>query len=196
MGLKDCCRGIAPLATAKKMVFNWGSNTTHISNVVKTPDLRIDVHRDFENPGMAIAYLQVNKDAKDPGAKVFLRKGNTGSGHKTTHKVLAAIRFSQVDFNETTLQAQLTEAYKYTNTVADLPDHDNAGEGSSSQAAASSAGSEEWYYLKEEGLSYRIVNGNTEFRVNPPVKVNSDWIWSSTYTRYFIKKADGSVEWQ
>jgi len=178
------------------MVFNWGSNTTHISNVVKTQDVRIDVHRDYENAGMAVAYLQVNKDAKDPGAKEFLRNGNKGSGHKTTHKVLAAIRFSQVDFNEMALQAQLREAYKYPNPVPNPPDHDNAGEGSSSQAAASSAGSEEWYYLKEEGLSYRAVNGHTEFCVNPPVNVDSDYIWSPTYKRYFIKKVDGSVEWQ
>jgi hypothetical protein len=129
MALKDCYKGIAPLATAKKMVFNWGANITHISSVVKTPDVRIDIHRDSKNPGMAIAYLQVNKTAKDPGAKEFLRQGNSTSGYKITHKFLAAIRFSQVEFNETVLQAQLKEAHKYPNTVVELPGQDNAKEG-------------------------------------------------------------------
>ena len=139
MGLKGCCKGIAPLATAKKMVFNWGANTTHISNVVKTPDVRIDVHRNFESPSMAIGYLQVNKNAKDPGAKEFLREATQAVATKQPIKSLPRFDFPQVNFNEMALQVQLSVAYKYTNAVADLPDSDSAGEGLSSQAATSSA---------------------------------------------------------
>lgn len=72
---------------------------------MKTPNVRTDVHRGFENPGMAIAYLQVNKNIKDSDAKEFLRESDTGSGHKTAQEVLAEIRYSRVNFNEKELQA-------------------------------------------------------------------------------------------
>ena len=76
-------------ATVQKMCFEWGLTTTHISNVLNTVDLRVDVHKDISNPGWAIANIQVNKGAKDPAAKDLLKKGNTGA-HKTTHKMLQA----------------------------------------------------------------------------------------------------------
>jgi hypothetical protein len=115
MGLKDQCKSLSKLVNANKLVFEWGETTTSKSNVLKTTELRVDVHRDFSRPGYAIAKIQVNKGAKDPGAKDFLRKGNKGS-HKTTHKNLAEIRFSQVEFNEEDFKRQIADAWKFART--------------------------------------------------------------------------------
>jgi hypothetical protein len=82
----------------KNPVFEWGESSTSRSNIIKTDDLRCDIHKDLSYPGYAIAKIQVNKGAKDAGAKDFLKKRNKGS-HKKTHKKLAEIRFPQSDFS-------------------------------------------------------------------------------------------------
>jgi hypothetical protein len=56
MGLKDCFKALSKLVTPK-LVFEWGESFTSSSNVIKTEDLRCDVHRDFNNPGYTIAKI-------------------------------------------------------------------------------------------------------------------------------------------
>ncbi|KAH8589642.1 hypothetical protein B0O99DRAFT_599773 [Bisporella sp. PMI_857] len=82
-GLKKCSKAPSKLVTSAKLVFKWSESCTCKNNVIKTKDLRCDIHRDISRPGWAIAKIQVNQYAKDPGARTFLRKGNKGSGHKT-----------------------------------------------------------------------------------------------------------------
>jgi hypothetical protein len=154
MGLKDCSKTLSKLVTPKKLVFEWGENSTSRSNVIKTDDLRCDVHRNLSYPGWAVAKIQVNKEAKDPGAKEFLRKGNKGSAHKTTHKNLAEITYSQIDFDEAKVRRQIADAWK-----AAAADDDNVGEGSSSQGGAGGSGSaagasssSEWVWWNDEGI--------------------------------------------
>ncbi|TAQ86823.1 hypothetical protein B7494_g4844 [Chlorociboria aeruginascens] len=113
MGLKDCCKALSKLVTRKKLVFGWHENCTYRSNVIKTGDLRCGVHRNISYPGWAIAKIQVNKEAKDPGAKEFSRKGNKGSTHKTTHKNLAKISYSQIDFDEAEVRRQIADAWRF-----------------------------------------------------------------------------------
>ena len=66
---KKIFKQLSKQATASKMCFEWGPSTTHISNVLNTVDLRVDVHKDISNPGWAIANIQVNKGAKNPAGK-------------------------------------------------------------------------------------------------------------------------------
>ncbi|XMA19915.1 hypothetical protein WAI453_012706 [Rhynchosporium graminicola] len=85
---------IARQATVAKMCFEWGSVQTHKSNVLKTEDL---------------PNVQANKGAKDPAIKELLRKGNTGA-HKTTHKNIASIRYSQTYYDNDALQRAIEAA--------------------------------------------------------------------------------------
>jgi hypothetical protein len=188
MGLKDCSKSLSKLATSAKLVFEWGEGSTSKSNVIKTQDLRCDVHRNLSHPGLAVARIQVNKDAKDPGAKEFLRKGNKGSGHKTTHKNLAEIPFSQTNFDETEFQKQIADAWR-----ASGANDDNVGEGSGSGSGGSS--SSEWIWWNDEGIWHRQINGVDEW-LAPESDADSDWIYSTRQRKYFIKYANGAVVWQ
>ena len=197
MGLKDCSKSLSTLATSAKLVFEWGESSTSKSNVIKTQDLRCDVHRNLSHPGWAIARIQVNKDAKDPGAKEFLRKGNKGSGHKTTHKNLAEIPFSQTNFDETEFQKKIADAWRGSGA-----DDDNAGEGSSSQGGVAGSGygavsssSSEWVWWNDEGIWYRQINGVDEWSA-PASGADSDWIYSTRMRKYFVRYSNGSVVWQ
>jgi hypothetical protein len=83
MVLKDCSKKLSKLITSEKLVFERSEGWTHISNVIKTDDLRCDIHRDLSYPGWAVAKIQVNKRAKE-----FLKKGNKGA-----HKAHGGIGF-------------------------------------------------------------------------------------------------------
>ena len=67
----------------KDLVFPEGATS---KTVLKTDDLRFDVHLDSQNPGMATGVVQANSRPKALAVKEFL-KGTTG-GHKGTHQVI------------------------------------------------------------------------------------------------------------
>lgn len=191
MGLKDCSKALSKLTTAQKFVFEWGESSTSRSNVIKTTDLRCDIHRNLSYPGWAVARIQVNKGAKDHGAKEFLKKGNKGA-HKTTHKNLAEITFSQSDFDEASMIRQIADSWK----TAD--GDDGVAEGSSSQGAGGSAsgtGGSEWVWWTDEGIWHRQINGVDEWSA-PPSDTDSDWIYSTRQRKHFIKYSNGAVVWQ
>jgi len=55
----------------------WGSNTKN--NVIKTDDLRVDLHKDSSDENKAVAKLQANTQAKDQGVKDYIKsRGNQG----------------------------------------------------------------------------------------------------------------------
>ena len=80
----------------KNLVF---ADSATSKTVVKTKDLRFDVHRDSKDPNKATGIIQANSQAEDKTVKRFI-KGRTG-GHKGTHQVIGEkIRFGLGgDFN-------------------------------------------------------------------------------------------------
>lgn len=61
--------------------------------VIKTKDLRLDVHKNTKDPSMATGIVQANTEATDKTVKDFIKKKNKGP-HKGTHKVIGEkIRF-------------------------------------------------------------------------------------------------------
>ena len=148
------------------MVFQWGESSTSRSNIVRTADLRIDVHKDFSNPGYAVAKLQVNKEAKDPAAKEFLKKGNKGA-HKTTHKNLAEIRYSQVNFDEGEFARQIAEAWMYPTAE---PSQGETVESSGSGYGPSGSGSYDGHAAGEQAAA-----GQPAWQWDSDQKTNRYW---------------------
>jgi hypothetical protein len=157
---------------------------------VKTRDLRLDVHKNTQDPNMATGIIQANSEAKDKTVKAFI-KGMTGS-HRGTHQVIGQkIRFGLgYNFNVNEVAA-----------AVENPDSD-PWEGSSSQggAGASESGvggssSSEWVWWDDEGIWHRQINGVDEWSA-PESDADSDWIYSIRQRKYFIKYANGAVLWQ
>jgi hypothetical protein len=117
-----------------------------------------------------------------------LRKGNKGSGHKTTHKNIAEISFSQTNFDETEFQKKIAEAWR-----ASGADDDNVGEGSGSGAEGSSSSG--WVWWDDEGIWHRQITGVDEWLASAS-DADSDWIYSTRQRKYFVKYANGAVVWQ
>ncbi|KAK2812445.1 hypothetical protein FQN50_001446 [Emmonsiellopsis sp. PD_5] len=69
------------------------------SNVIKTKNLRVDVHQNSKNPNLAVAKIQANAQADDNAVKTFIRSGNKGVGHKGTHKNIIEIPFDRTSFD-------------------------------------------------------------------------------------------------
>jgi hypothetical protein len=67
----------------KNLTFPDGATS---KTIVKTTDLRFDVHRNSKDPTMATGVIQANSQATDRTVKDFL-KGRTG-GHAGTHQVI------------------------------------------------------------------------------------------------------------
>lgn len=68
------------------------ADATTSKTAVKTKDLRLDVHRNTQDPTMVTGIIQANSQAEDNTVKSFI-KGKTG-GHKGTHQVIGEkIRF-------------------------------------------------------------------------------------------------------
>ena len=140
------------------MCFEWGPTTTHISNVLSTEDLRVDVHKDISNPGWAIANVQVNNGAKDPAAKALLKQGNTGP-HKTTHKNVASIRYSQTNYDNDAFQHALEKAKQADGTTITVETKtktkksSGSGHGMSGESSKSSGqGTGEWEYDHDQKM--------------------------------------------
>ena len=129
MGMKDALKTLSGKINSKaigKLTAEFPDNVTTKDNVIKTDDLRIDLHKNVQYPDWAIARIQANTKAKDPGVKDFIKKGNKGSGsHSGTHKNIAEIQFDRTNLDAEAFKAQVMEAYRATQV-----DDDN-GEGSS-----------------------------------------------------------------
>ena len=111
-------------------------------------DLRVDVHKDISNPGWAIANIQVNKGAKDPAAKELLKKGNTGA-HKTTHKNVASIRYSQTNYDNVAFQQAIEKAKQANGGMIEIETGEASGSGYASYGESSMTSRQEvgkWEY--------------------------------------------------
>jgi hypothetical protein len=74
-----------------------------------------------------------------------------------------------------------------------------SGEDSSSQGGTGSgtggSSSSGWDWWKDEGIWHRQINGVDQWRA-PESTTDSDWIYSTKQRKYFIKYANGAVQWQ
>lgn len=90
MGMKNALKSLSSRIDAKsvaKLTAEFPDNVTTKDNVIKTDDLRIDLHKNISFPDWVTAKVQANTKAKDSGVKDFIKKGNKSSGlHSGTHK--------------------------------------------------------------------------------------------------------------
>ncbi|KAM5469307.1 hypothetical protein MauCBS54593_004664, partial [Microsporum audouinii] len=121
--LKSLAEGVTPKAIAK-LTAEFPGNVTTKNNVVKTVNLRIDLHKHMTQPDWATAKVQANTQATDQGVKEFIKKGNKGS-HSGTHKTIIEIPFNRRNFDENNFKSTIEQAYKACNA-----DDDNGEESS------------------------------------------------------------------
>lgn len=86
-------------------------NVTTKNNVIKTADLRVDLHKDPINEGKAVAKVQANTGADDQGVKDYIRSGNKGP-HKGTHKTIATIPIDRQNFDAEDFARKIIDAAK------------------------------------------------------------------------------------
>ena len=86
---------------ADKLVKPLPDNVTSKSNVVKTTNLRIDIHQSSTDPDKAVARIQANAEATDKTVQNYIKSGNKGGpgSHKGTHKNITEIQFKRADFD-------------------------------------------------------------------------------------------------
>jgi len=91
--MPDICKA-AFGALAKKVRENPGllrdlsfPDASTSKTVIKTQDLRLDVHKDTQDSTKATGIIQANTEATDKSVKEFARKNKTG-GHRGTHQVI------------------------------------------------------------------------------------------------------------
>jgi hypothetical protein len=83
-----------------KLIRPLPDNVTSKSNVVKTINLRIDIHQSSTDPNIAVARIQANNGATDKTVQNYIKSGNKGSGgHKGTHKNITEIQINRLAFN-------------------------------------------------------------------------------------------------
>ncbi|OJD19319.1 hypothetical protein AJ78_00678 [Emergomyces pasteurianus Ep9510] len=83
-----------------KLLETLPDNVQAKSNVIKTKNLRVDVHQNSKNPNLAVAKIQANAQAEDKAVKNFINSGNKGDGgHKGTHKNIIEIPFDRTSFD-------------------------------------------------------------------------------------------------
>ncbi|OJD21450.1 hypothetical protein ACJ73_07206 [Blastomyces percursus] len=81
------------------------------SNVIKTKNLRVDVHHNSKNPNLAVAKIQANAQADDSAVKTFINSGNRGDGHKGTHKNIIEIPFDRTSFDVEDFAGKIEKAH-------------------------------------------------------------------------------------
>lgn len=86
---------------------------TSNNNVIKTDDLRMDLHKDSSDENKTVAKVQANTQAKDQGVKDYIKSGNKGSGnHKGTHKVITTIPIDRQNFDAADFAQKIIDGAK------------------------------------------------------------------------------------
>lgn len=121
MGLKNSLKLLGEGLNSKtlaKLTAEFPENVSAISNVIKTEDLRIDLHKHITRPDWVTAKVQANTNAKDKGVQNFIRKVNKGP-HAGTHKNIAEIAFDRTKFDKEVFKNQLEQVYKTSHEEED-----------------------------------------------------------------------------
>lgn len=89
---------ILSLARTKvdKLTSPFPDNVTS-QTVLKTKDVRIDVHKDLRNPDERVARIQANTEAQSSSVKKWIRDAKQ-KGHAGTHKNISEVRYNVKDF--------------------------------------------------------------------------------------------------
>ncbi len=127
------------------------ANATTSVTAVKTQDLRLDVHKNTQDPNMATGIIQANSEAKNKAVKGFI-KGSTG-GHKGTHQIIGEkIKFSLgSSFNVEAVASAIEEGGE----AATGP---GSATGSGTPGPSSQPG---WTWSAEHGRYYRMTRDGT-----------------------------------
>ena len=113
MGMKKALETLAKQVPnkTKALTSGFSDSVTTRNNVIRTQDLRVDLHKDPKNDKQAIAKVQANTQAMDQGVRDYINSGNKGSGsHGGTHKVIATIKIDQANFNAADLEQKIRDA--------------------------------------------------------------------------------------
>lgn len=65
--------------------------------VLKTKDVRIDLHKDLRNPDERVARIQANTEAQSSSVKKWIRNAKQ-KGHAGTHKNISEVRYNVKNF--------------------------------------------------------------------------------------------------
>jgi hypothetical protein len=97
---------------AEKLVKPLPDNVTSKSNVVKTINLRIDVHQSSTDPNKAVAKVQANAEATDKTVQNYINSGSKGGSgsHRGTHKNIVEIQFDREAFDVEDFARQIEDA--------------------------------------------------------------------------------------
>jgi hypothetical protein len=109
---KTVLKELADIArsSADKLTKTLPDGATSKSNIIKTTNLRVDVHQDSKDVNKALARVQANAGATDSTVKDYIKSGNKGSGgHKGTHKVIAEIPFDRTAFDAEDFASKIEE---------------------------------------------------------------------------------------
>lgn len=82
---------------AEKLTTPFPDNLTS-QTVLKTKDVRIDIHKDFRNTEERVARIQANTEAQSSSVKEWIRKAKQ-KGHSGTHKNISEVRYNVKDFD-------------------------------------------------------------------------------------------------
>ena len=66
--------------------------------VLKTKDVRIDLHKDLRKPEEMVARVQANTEAQSSSVKKWVREAKQ-KGHSGTHKRISEVRYNIQDFD-------------------------------------------------------------------------------------------------
>ncbi|KAK5075731.1 hypothetical protein LTR70_010041 [Exophiala xenobiotica] len=66
--------------------------------VLKTKDVRIDIHKDLRNAEERVARIQANTEAQSSSVKKWVREAKP-KGHSGTHKNIPEVRYNVKDFD-------------------------------------------------------------------------------------------------
>ena len=113
MGWRTVLKELADIARANtdKLTKKLPDGATSKSNVIKTTNLRVDVHQYSKDANKALAKVQANAGATDASVKDYIKSGNKGSGsHKGTHKVITEIAFDRTAFDAEDFAKKIEEA--------------------------------------------------------------------------------------
>jgi hypothetical protein len=66
--------------------------------VLKTEDVRIDLHKNLSNPQEVTARIQANTGAKTSSVQKWIREAKQ-KGHSGTHKNISEVKYDQTKFN-------------------------------------------------------------------------------------------------
>lgn len=74
--------------------------------VLKTKDVRLDLHKDLRKPDEVVARVQANTEAQSSSVKKWIREAKQ-KGHSGTHKKVSEVRYNMKTFDIDEFEKQI-----------------------------------------------------------------------------------------